>query len=148
MKAIQLRMARAALGWGVRELAEKAGVTANTVTRIENGADAKQSTIDRLQHALEAAGVEFTNSDQPGVRLKAAAAGSLKGASGSKPAVAAKAVRGKTAKAYLSCGIISTASRLGKCARASRFGMPAGRRHANPRSSGITAIAAERSQTA
>jgi hypothetical protein len=31
-KAIQLRMARAAIGWGVRELAEKAGVTANTVT--------------------------------------------------------------------------------------------------------------------
>ena len=100
MKAIQLRMARAALGWGVRELAEKAGVTANTVTRIENGADAKQSTIDRLQHALEAAGVEFTNSDQPGVRLtKAAAARSLEAASASKPAVAAKAVRGKTSKA-------------------------------------------------
>ena len=39
-------MARAAVGWGVRELAEKAGVTANTVTRIENGADAKQSTMD------------------------------------------------------------------------------------------------------
>ena len=37
MKAIQLRMARAAAGWGVRELAKKAGVTANTVTRIENG---------------------------------------------------------------------------------------------------------------
>ena len=52
MKAIQLRMARAAIGWGVRELAEKAGVTANTVTRIENGADAKQSTIDALQCAL------------------------------------------------------------------------------------------------
>ena len=69
MKAIQLRMARAAVGWGVRELAAKAGVTANTVTRIENGADAKQSTIERLQRALEAAGVEFTNGDQPGVRL-------------------------------------------------------------------------------
>ena len=62
-------MARAAVGWGVRELAKKAGVTANTVTRIENGADAKQSTMNRLQHALEAAGVEFTNGDQPGVRL-------------------------------------------------------------------------------
>ena len=100
MNATQLRMARAALGWGVRELAEKAGVTANTVTRIENGADAEQSTIDRLQHALEAAGVEFTNSDQPGVRLtKAAAARSLETASASKPAVAAKAVRGKTSKA-------------------------------------------------
>jgi len=56
-------MARAAVGWGVRELAQKAGVTANTVTRIENGADAKQSTLNRLQRALEAAGVEFTNSD-------------------------------------------------------------------------------------
>jgi len=69
MKPIQLRMARAAVGWGVRELAEKAGVTANTVTRIENGADAKQSTMDKLQRALEGAGIEFTNGDQPGVRL-------------------------------------------------------------------------------
>jgi hypothetical protein len=44
-------------------------------------------------------GVEFTNSDQPGVRLtKAAATRSLEAASGSKPAVAAKAVRGKTSK--------------------------------------------------
>ncbi len=69
MKAVQLRMARAAVGWGVRELAEKAGVTANTVSRIELGADAKQSTIEALQRALEAAGVEFTNGDKPGVRL-------------------------------------------------------------------------------
>jgi transcriptional regulator with XRE-family HTH domain len=72
MKAVQLKMARAAVGWGVRELAEKAGVTANTVTRIENGADAKQSTMDALQRALESAGVEFTNGGQPGVRMKKA----------------------------------------------------------------------------
>ena len=72
MKAIQIKMARAAIGWGVRELAKKAGVTANTVTRIENGADAKQSTMDRLQRALEAAGVEFIdeNGGGPGVRLR------------------------------------------------------------------------------
>jgi len=100
MKAIQLRMARAAVGWGVRELAEKAGVTANTVTRIENGADAKQSTMDALQRALEAAGVEFTNGDQPGVRLtKASAAQSAEPARPSKRTVSAKAVRGKAAKA-------------------------------------------------
>ena len=99
MRAIQLRMARAAVGWGVRELAKKAGVTANTVTRIENGADAKQSTMDRLQNALEGAGVEFTNGDQPGVRLtKAAAAPSAEPASASRPAVVAKAVFGKTGK--------------------------------------------------
>jgi transcriptional regulator with XRE-family HTH domain len=101
MKAIQLRMARAALGWGVRELAEKAGVTANTVTRIENGADAKQSTIDALQRALEAAGIEFTNGDQLGVRLtKAAAARSAEPGSAQSRRVAAKVVRGKTAKAH------------------------------------------------
>jgi transcriptional regulator with XRE-family HTH domain len=71
MKAVQLRMARAAVGWGVRELAKKAGVTANTVTRIENGADAKRSTMERLQSALEAAGVEFIaeNGGGPGVRV-------------------------------------------------------------------------------
>jgi transcriptional regulator with XRE-family HTH domain len=72
MKPVQLKMARAAVGWGVRELAKKAGVTANTVSRIENGADAKQSTMDRLQHALEAAGIEFIqeNGGGPGVRLR------------------------------------------------------------------------------
>jgi transcriptional regulator with XRE-family HTH domain len=72
MKAIQVKMARAAVGWGVRELAKRAGLTANTVTRIENGADAKQSTMDRLQEALETAGVEFIdeNGGGPGVRLQ------------------------------------------------------------------------------
>ena len=72
MRPVQLKMARAAVGWGVRELAKKAGLTANTVTRIENGADAKQSTMDRLQHALEAAGIEFIqeNGGGPGVRLR------------------------------------------------------------------------------
>ena len=72
MKAIQLRMARAAVGWGVRELAQKAGVTANTVTRIENGSDARQSTMESLRHALEAAGVVFIdeNGGGPGVRLR------------------------------------------------------------------------------
>jgi transcriptional regulator with XRE-family HTH domain len=93
-------MARAAIGWGVRELAEKADVTANTVTRIENGADAKQSTIDALQRALEAAGIEFTNGDQPGVRLtKAAAARPTEPGSAQSRRVAAKVVRRKTAKA-------------------------------------------------
>jgi transcriptional regulator with XRE-family HTH domain len=72
MKPVQIKMARAAVGWGVRELAEKAGVTANTVTRIENGADAKQSTMNRLQHALETAGIEFIdeNGGGAGVRLR------------------------------------------------------------------------------
>ncbi|MFC3205169.1 helix-turn-helix domain-containing protein [Aquamicrobium soli] len=74
MKSVQIKMARAALGWGVRELAEKSGVTANTVSRIENGADAKLSTMNALQAAFEAAGIEFIpeNGGGPGVRLKSA----------------------------------------------------------------------------
>src|SRR3954447_16786471 len=70
MKAVQLRMARAAVGWGVRDLAKKAGITANTVTRIENGADVKQSTIDALQRALEAAGFEFIDENGGGVGVR------------------------------------------------------------------------------
>jgi transcriptional regulator with XRE-family HTH domain len=72
MIGVQIRMARAAVGWGVRELAAKAGVTANTITRIENGADAKTSTVDAIRRALEEAGVEFIpeNGGGPGVRLK------------------------------------------------------------------------------
>ena len=52
--------------------AKRRAVTANTVTRIENGADAKQSTMDSLQRALEVAGVEFINENGggPGVRLR------------------------------------------------------------------------------
>src|SRR6478672_2509119 len=100
MKAVQLRMARAAVGWGVRDLAKQAGVTANTVTRIENGADAKQSTMDALQRALEAAGVEFTNGEQPGVRIsKRAGAHSAQPSSLSNLTVAVKATKRKGAKA-------------------------------------------------
>ncbi len=69
---VQVRMARAALGWGVRDLAVYAGVTANTVSRFENGADALGNTLRKIQRALEDAGIEFIdeNGGGPGVRLK------------------------------------------------------------------------------
>ena len=68
----QIKMARAALGWGVRDLAKKAGVNPNTVNRIENGHDAMVGTLVKIQSALEAAGIEFIdpNGGGPGVRLK------------------------------------------------------------------------------
>jgi hypothetical protein len=48
-----------------------------TVTRIENGSDAKQSTIAALRGALEMAGVEFIaeNGGGPGVRIRKSAKG-------------------------------------------------------------------------
>jgi transcriptional regulator with XRE-family HTH domain len=70
---IQVKMARAALGWGVRDLASKAGVAANTVSRYENGADALGDTLERIQRTLENAGVVLIDQSEdrgPGVQLR------------------------------------------------------------------------------
>jgi transcriptional regulator with XRE-family HTH domain len=69
----QVRMARAALGWGVRDLAKHAGLSANTVSRFENGFGAMVETLARIQETLESAGIAFISADQhggPGVRLR------------------------------------------------------------------------------
>jgi transcriptional regulator with XRE-family HTH domain len=92
-------MARAALGLGVRELAAAAKVSTDTVARFERGDELKERTIEALQRALETAGVEFTNGEQPGVRLtKAAAVRSAKLAHASHSGGAAKAAAQKTTK--------------------------------------------------
>lgn len=65
-------MARAALQLGVRDLAQLAKVSPATVVRFEASVELKERTVDAIRSALEAAGVEFTNGDQPGVRMKSA----------------------------------------------------------------------------
>jgi transcriptional regulator with XRE-family HTH domain len=70
MNAAQCRMARAALQLGVRELAAKARVSPATIVRFEASQELRERTVDAIRAALEAAGVEFTNGDQPGVRLR------------------------------------------------------------------------------
>jgi transcriptional regulator with XRE-family HTH domain len=90
---VQCRMARAALGLGVRELAAAAKVSIDTVARFERGDELKERTIDALQRALEAAGVEFTNGNHPAVRLtKPPAARRVNPAGASKPTSDTKAV--------------------------------------------------------
>jgi transcriptional regulator with XRE-family HTH domain len=69
----QVRMARAALGWGVRELGKQAGVSSNTVSRFENGAGTMVDTLKQIEEALEKAGIIFISPDNaggPGVRLR------------------------------------------------------------------------------
>ncbi|KZK75380.1 hypothetical protein PsW64_05284 [Pseudovibrio sp. W64] len=68
----QCKMARAGLGMGVRELAELAQVSTNTVTRFERGEELKPRTIEALQTALEKLGMEFIpeNGGGVGVRLR------------------------------------------------------------------------------
>ncbi len=70
--AVQCKMARVAVGWGVRDLAREASVSTDTVARLERGETLKQITIDAIRVTLEAAGVEFIeqNGGGPGVRLK------------------------------------------------------------------------------
>ncbi|MBL3611029.1 helix-turn-helix domain-containing protein [Rhodovulum sulfidophilum] len=72
MTPAQCRMARSGLSMGVRELAEAAGVSTNTITRLEKGEALKPRTLEAIQSALESAGVEFIpeNGGGPGVRLK------------------------------------------------------------------------------
>jgi transcriptional regulator with XRE-family HTH domain len=57
---------------GVRELAEAARVSTNTVTRFEGGEPLRERTAEALQQALESAGVIFVaeNGEGAGVRLR------------------------------------------------------------------------------
>ena len=77
MLSVQCKMARAALGLGVRELAEKAKVSPETVVRLEQGAALRDRTLTAIRTALEAAGIEFIaeNGGGAGVRLRKDAAG-------------------------------------------------------------------------
>ena len=72
MNDVQLKMARAALGLGVREVAELTGVSHFTIVRIESGQAVKPATTEKVRTALESAGVIFIdqNGDGPGVRLR------------------------------------------------------------------------------
>ncbi len=75
MLPVQSRMARAALGMGVRDLASAAKVSPDTVARLERGESLYPRTVEAIRAALESAGVEFIeeNGGGPGVRLRKAA---------------------------------------------------------------------------
>jgi transcriptional regulator with XRE-family HTH domain len=69
----QIRGARAMLRIEQADLAMRAGVSLETIKRIERKpgkVSAYAATLEAIQAALEAGGVEFTNGDQPGVRLR------------------------------------------------------------------------------
>ncbi len=68
-----VRAARALLRWEQRHLAEASSVSLPTIKRLEakpGNLAAHDLTVAALRSAFEAAGVEFTNGDKPGVRLR------------------------------------------------------------------------------
>jgi transcriptional regulator with XRE-family HTH domain len=69
--AAQWRAARALIDWSQSDLAEKIGVAALTIKRLEYAAEGSVSEdiARKARAAFEAAGVEFIDDDRPGVRM-------------------------------------------------------------------------------
>src|SRR5947209_5806050 len=93
----QIKAARALLDWSQEQLASAADVSIPTIKRLEANdglLGGRGPTGEKILNSLVAAGVEFTNGDQPGVRLtRAAAARSAEAAASAAP----KVVRSQTA---------------------------------------------------
>jgi transcriptional regulator with XRE-family HTH domain len=73
IRPLHLRMARAALGWSLKELAERAEVNMNTISRYEGGSQVMSGTISKIEAVLVREGVIFLDDDAelgPGVRLR------------------------------------------------------------------------------
>ena len=76
MSSAQLRAARALVRWDQSKVADTAGVSIETVKRLEKMegplGSVRVNTIEAIQRALEAAGVEFIpeNGGGAGVRLR------------------------------------------------------------------------------
>ncbi|MGK9086137.1 helix-turn-helix domain-containing protein [Brucella intermedia] len=63
MNGLQCRLARVALGLGVRELAKAAEVSTETVVRLEKGETLRPATLERIRNVLEEAGIVFISEE-------------------------------------------------------------------------------------
>jgi predicted transcriptional regulator len=67
----QCRAARALVDMDQLDLARKAVVSRNVIVDFERGSRTPlANNLAAIKRALEESGVEFTNGDQPGVRLR------------------------------------------------------------------------------
>ena len=65
----QIRAARGLLGWDATLLADKAGITRETIYRIESDTvQPQEKTVARIRHTFDLHGVEFTEDE--GVRIR------------------------------------------------------------------------------
>jgi len=67
---LQSKLARTALGLGVREAAELIGVSPNTIARLERGEDLRQATTSNIRSAFETAGVIFLDANGAGIGVR------------------------------------------------------------------------------
>ncbi len=69
----QIKAARELLAWSQDHLAKASGISLPTIKRLESEDGAlggRDETQEKIVSALQKAGIEFTNGDGPGVRLK------------------------------------------------------------------------------
>jgi transcriptional regulator with XRE-family HTH domain len=71
----QIKAARMLIGWSQEQLASAAGISLPTIKRLEAAEGllgGRQTTAQKIERALEAAGIEFIaeNGGGPGVRLR------------------------------------------------------------------------------
>lgn len=62
MNITQCRMARAALGWSLDDLAAGSGVGRRTIAKFEAGQTVSAASVATLRAAMEAKGVRFLDS--------------------------------------------------------------------------------------
>jgi len=74
----QVKAARLLLGWSMSRLGMRSGTSVHTVKSFEQtgrvaamyGRTDQVDAVAAIRTTLEAAGVEFTNGDEPGVKLR------------------------------------------------------------------------------
>lgn len=68
------KAARALMGWGVRELGAKCGISPDSVSQFENGRPMRETNKAKIVEVFEAHGVEILNGNAPGARMRPAEA--------------------------------------------------------------------------
>lgn len=66
------RAGRALLNWSLDDLADRSGVTRDSISRFERGRPIRHSTALALVTAFRSSGVEILAGDHPGARLNPA----------------------------------------------------------------------------
>jgi transcriptional regulator with XRE-family HTH domain len=66
------RAGRALLKWSMRDLVEASGVSLPTILKLENDGAVTADTAFKISRAFERYGVEITNGDGTGARLREA----------------------------------------------------------------------------
>jgi transcriptional regulator with XRE-family HTH domain len=65
-----MRAARALLGLNTQQAAPKLGVSPTTINQLEQGNGVRESTEAKIIAALDALGVEITNGNGTGARIR------------------------------------------------------------------------------